>query len=159
MARKNGLQAQHDEFMRQPGISPAQVKIAETWLQFATAEEVRKVGLWTAERKAKNTAKRRELADRISELQSELADIKRDAEQGLRPYPELLKERRLAIQHLRNLEGVYASLESTEATVEAIAGDPVGYMDSIYEKYAGLAHQRPKLATYLAKHPADRPYR
>ncbi len=153
----NSLQTQFNQFMTTPGTSAEQVKAAEKWLQFATAEETRKVNNWLAERKAKNTAKRRELATRVSDLQGELADIKRDADQGMRPVNELLKARRLAIQHLRNLEGAYQSLEDTDAHIAVIAGDPVGYRDSLWSKY-GLDRPRPSLASYLAKHPADRPY-
>ncbi len=92
----NGLQAQFDEFMLTPGTSAADVQAAERWLRFTTADEERKVNNWMAERRAQNAAKRKVLLDRISNLQEELADIKRDAEQGLRPVPELLKARRLA---------------------------------------------------------------
>lgn len=153
----NSLQAQLDRLMATPGVSPDQVKLAEKWLQFSTAEETRKVTNWLAERRAQHTAKRRELAIRVSDLQGELADIKRDADQGLRPVSELLKARRLAIQELRNLEGAYQSLENTEAHIAVIAGDPVGYRDSLWSKY-GLNRPRPNLANYLDKHPADRPY-
>jgi len=154
----NGLERQFQQFLQAPGTSVADRQAAEKWLRFATANEERTVNSWMAENRTKNAAKRRDLLERVTDLQCELADVKRDADQGLRPVAELLKARRLAEQHLRNFEGVYESLENTEAHIAVVAGDPVAYMDSLHDKYHGLRDRRPNLASYLAKHPADRPF-
>ncbi len=134
-----------------PRYSVADVQAAESFKINGENIYKRRVKEFAGSRKSNNSTKRDALYQEVRSVQREIDAMRDEADKGTTPHTDLMARRRGSLHRLGEIERRFEALENSEALIAAMESDPVSWMDSFYEKWTGLQHQRPRLDEFLAE--------
>lgn len=134
-----------------PGRSIADNQFMDRWESKARADDVHRVTVQNRQTLARDKAKAAEALARINTLQDDFVTVRKQAERNEVPWDEIAKTQRKLVRERLKLENLLESLNATHAKREAMAADPIGYLEAFYSRYPTLNDRRPNLAVDLAE--------
>lgn len=132
-----------------PSKSVADVRAAESFRLTWENQWRGQVNRLVAERRSASNEKRSRLYDAIREQQKAIDADTRALDAGELSTAEFMNRRRQHLRKLGEFERRYAGIEGSEKLAADMAGDPVGYMESFFDKWTVLSHQRPSIDAWI----------
>lgn len=129
--------------------SAADVQAAESWRLTWERRWEGEVKTLAARREAATRAKQKQLYEQVRESQKAADEILRALDAGELSVPEFMNRASRLVGRADEYERRLQGLESAESLIDEMRGDPVGFQDSMFDKWQALQRLRPSVDVWI----------